>query len=130
MNAPVGYDALRAGINAERVKAHLQQGAARGLSAAQMVLQLTGRQYWPAAERALRMMVESLRAEGLPICATPNHGYFWAETPEELDRTCEYLYSRAMTSLTQIARMKRVSVPDLRGQLRMPLAPVQSERAA
>ena len=51
-----------------------------------------------------------------------NHGdgCFLAETPEELNATCEFLYSRAMTSLTQVARMKRKALPDLRGQLGLP----------
>lgn len=39
----------------------------------------------------------------------------------ELDGTCEFLYARAMTSLTQIATLKRVALPDLRGQLRLRL---------
>jgi hypothetical protein len=34
--------------------------------------------------------------------------------------TCNFLYDRAMTSLRQIATMRRVSLPDLRGQLHLP----------
>jgi hypothetical protein len=50
----------------------------------------------------------------------PNHPL--AATEEELNRTCLYLHDRAMTSLRQVAAMKRVSLPDLRGQLRLPPA--------
>jgi hypothetical protein len=66
-------------------------------------------------------VVEEARKAGERICATPEAGYYIAETDAELDRTCAFLYSRAMTSLSQIAAMKRVALPDLRGQLRLPL---------
>lgn len=74
----------------------------------------------PVSERLLRAHVNTLRNEGHHICAHPARGYFIAETAEELTNTCEYLYDRAMTSLQQIAAMRRVSLPDLRGQLKLP----------
>jgi hypothetical protein len=43
-----------------------------------------------------------------------------ASSPEELNETCEFLYDRAMTSLSQVSRMKQISMPDLRGQLHLP----------
>lgn len=72
------------------------------------------------AERQLRDVVEQLRLEGHHVCATPEHGYFLAATAEELDATCLFLHERAMTTLRQIAAMKRISLPDLRGQLHLP----------
>jgi hypothetical protein len=69
----------------------------------------------------VRKAIEELRREGHRICATPETGYFMAANDDELDRTCGFLYARAMTSLTQVAAMKRVALPDLRGQLRLPL---------
>lgn len=71
-------------------------------------------------ERVVRKLIQELRNEGFHICGTPDAGYFIAANAEELDRTCSFLYSRAMASLQQIARMKKVSVPDLRGQLKLP----------
>jgi hypothetical protein len=38
-----------------------------------------------------------------------------------------FLYHRAMTSLKQVAAMKRVSLPDFRGQLNLP---IEEEAAA
>lgn len=73
-----------------------------------------------AAERALRSVVTELRLSGHHICAHPSTGYFMAESAADLDATCEYLMDRAMASLTQISRMKNISLPDLRGQLKLP----------
>jgi len=73
-----------------------------------------------AAQRQVRKLVTELRLEGHHICAHPASGYFIAETEDELNDTCLFLHQRAMASLTQISRMKKVSLPDLRGQLRLP----------
>lgn len=69
--------------------------------------------------RHLRKLVHELREkEGHHIGAHPARGYFIAETPEELDVCCEFLRARAMTSLKDIAAMRRMSLPELMGQLR------------
>lgn len=73
-----------------------------------------------AQERRLRQIITELRMEGHHICAHPETGYFIAETADELDRTCLFLYERAMASLQQISRMKQVALPDLKGQLHLP----------
>jgi len=70
-------------------------------------------------QRQVRKLVLSLRNEGHHICATPQHGYFIAKDEAELNETCEFLYDRALSSLEQISAMKKVSVPDFRGQLRL-----------
>jgi hypothetical protein len=75
-----------------------------------------------ATQRKVRDAVEQARREGKPICATPAHGYYLAETEAELSETIAFLRSRAMTSLTQIARLRRVSLPVLMGQLQIELA--------
>lgn len=70
--------------------------------------------------RHLRHQVTDLRNEGHMICAHPSTGYFIAANEAELNMTCTFLYERAMSSLKQISRMKKIAVPDLRGQLRLP----------
>lgn len=70
--------------------------------------------------RQLREAVVQLRLDGHHVCATPENGYFLAANAEELDATCVFLHERAMTSLKQIAAMKKISLPDLRGQLHLP----------
>lgn len=69
--------------------------------------------------RHLRKLVHDLRVtEGQHIGAHPSRGYFIASTPEELEVCCEFLRARAMTSLKDIAAMRRMSLPELMGQLR------------
>ena len=75
---------------------------------------------WDRLEREIRKAVLELRLDGHHICAHPAAGYYLAETAEELDRTCLFLYDRAMASLEQVAAMRKISLPDLRGQLRLP----------
>lgn len=93
-------------------------GAAAGISARDLVRKICGISV-EAGERRLRSMIEQLRLAGHPIAATPANGYFLARTDAELDETCEFLYARAMTSLQQVAALRRVALPDLRGQLRL-----------
>lgn len=95
-------------------------GAEVGIHIGALVEAITAAPTTPADERIVRRVVEKLRREGHHICATPRHGYFIARQPDELDQTCKFLYDRAMASLSQVAAMKRVSLPDLRGQLRLP----------
>lgn len=72
------------------------------------------------SERDLRIAVTELRMEGTAVCGHPGVGYFIAATPEELERTCSFLHSRAMSSLTLEAKMRHVPLPELLGQLRLP----------
>ena len=112
----------RNAITPETVLAALRDrtGRARGINAKSLAMQLTGRMQAPD-QRKLRMAVEALRRAGHCICAHPSTGYFIAGCDADVDETCEFLYARAMTSLQQISAMKRVLLPDLRGQLRLPL---------
>jgi len=85
---------------------------------------ITVRQVAAAAgvsERKVREVIQHLRGEGYQICGHPSTGYYMATTDEELNRTCEFLHARAMTSLQQIAAMKRKPVPELRQQLDLPM---------
>ncbi len=97
-------------------------GAANGVTAARLAAEAGGLDSIQShyAERQLREIVVQLRLDGHHVCATPEDGYFLAATAEELDRTCLFLHDRAMTTLKQIAAMKRISLPDLRGQLHLP----------
>lgn len=100
-------------------------GADRGIRAADLTTRVAVRVFitpgeGTAVERRIRSLIEDLRLEGHHICAHPTTGYFIAATEQELQTTCEFLYQRAMTSLRQVAAMKRISLPDLRGQLHLP----------
>lgn len=96
-------------------------GKDNGIHVRDLVARITGQQAaCEPLERKVRQIVVDLRMEGHHVCAHPTHGYFMAASAEELNETCEFLYDRAMTSLTQVSRMKQVSLPDLRGQLHLP----------
>ena len=70
--------------------------------------------------RQIRRHISDLRKEGHAICGTPGDGYYIAETPEELEHTCEFLRSRAMHSLTLESRLRKIPLADLIGQLHLP----------
>lgn len=113
-------------ITAERVLHVLSSciGEHLGISIAELAAR-SDQDFWlrernHVSERQVRKIIESLRMKGHHICAHPSTGYYLAASPEELDRTCLFLHERAMTSLKQVAAMKRVSLPDLRGQLNLP----------
>lgn len=91
-------------------------GEQNGISARALVIEITHCES-AADERRLRSIVEQLRSDGHRICAHPESGYFTAADDDELQRTLDFLYRRAATSLRQIAAMNRVSMPELRGQL-------------
>ena len=100
-------------------------GRENGATAEQLAREISGfaqpgEAMTSALTRQLREAVVQLRLEGHHVCATPENGYFLAANAEELDQTCVFLHERAMTSLKQIAAMKRISLPDLRGQLHLP----------
>lgn len=95
-------------------------GKRNGITGAALCREVLGAEPTGGDKRHLRDLVVELRREGHHVCALPEAGYFLAETPEELDETCVFLHDRAMCSLVQVGAMKRVSVPDLRGQLKLP----------
>lgn len=96
-------------------------GRDNGIHVRELVRRITGLQAPnEPMERKVRDIVQALRMEGHHVCAHPAHGYFMAATVDELNATCKYLHDRAMTSLSQVARMKNVSLPDLHGQLHLP----------
>lgn len=99
-------------------------GASRGLNARELtarVNDLAGTDL--LTERELRHLVTDLRSHGHHVCATPESGYHVAANDAELLITCRFLFDRGMTGLRQVAAMRRVSLPDLAGQLRIPLEP-------
>ena len=109
--------------DADRLLAALADhiGADHGISVEQLAFRIYGPGATQRDQRMIRRLVVELRRAGEHICADPAHGYFMAETDAELNDTCRFLYDRALTSLTQISAMKRVSLPDLAGQLRIKL---------
>jgi biotin operon repressor len=69
--------------------------------------------------RHVRALVTELREQGVAVCGHPKTGYFIAQTPEELESTCQFLRSRAMHSLVLESKLRHVPLPELLGQLRL-----------
>lgn len=109
-------------ITPETVLSVLQQrlGPGNGITAAELAEQITGERN-AANERRLRSVIHSLRVDGNAICGIPEVGYHWAATPEDLDRTCRFLVRRLISTARMVAAMKGVAMPDLYGQLGLPL---------
>lgn len=94
-------------------------GRANGVTGTALAREVIGEEPTRGDERIVRRLVVELRREGHHVCAHPASGYYLAESPEELADTIAFLRDRAMSSLEQIAAMKRVSVPDLFGQFKL-----------
>ena len=97
-------------------------GRARGIKASALVREV--RQPLGIAgllnERRLRICISELREDGIAVCGHPRTGYFIAENNEELEESCQFLRTRAMHSLVLESRLRKIPLPDLLGQLRLP----------
>ncbi len=110
-------------ITTAQVLTELQHhiGKDAGIHARELVQRITGQTVnTDHLERKVREVITELRMAGEHVCGHPATGYFMAESAEELAATCNFLYSRSMTGLQQVAAMNRVAMPDLRGQLHLP----------
>ncbi len=89
------------------------QGAAQGLRADAIARALD------VPARRVRALVTEAREDGVAIAATPEHGYFIAVLPEEIEMCCAFLRARAMRSLLLESRLRKIPLPELLGQLRL-----------
>lgn len=88
-------------------------GAGAGMSVEQLAFALF------VTPREVRKLVSRAREEGIAICAHPKTGYYIASTAEDLERTCAFLRSRAMHSLVLEARLRKTSLAELLGQIKL-----------
>ncbi len=89
-------------------------GRAQGITAANLARVVD------TSERRLRTCISQLREDGVAVCGHPKSGYFIAATAEELEESCQFLRSRALHSLALEARLRKITLPDLIGQLHLP----------
>lgn len=109
-------------ITRDKVLAVLSRhvGQENGVNIVRLVAEVTGELLPdPALERRVRALVSELRGDGIAVCAHPSRGYFIAETPEELETCCVFLRSRAMHSLVLESRLRKISLGELLGQMRL-----------
>jgi hypothetical protein len=72
--------------------------------------------------REMRLLIMALRRRGEPICSVSdkyNPGYYLAVAWEEMEAFCRRLERRGLASLAQVAKLRRLALPDLLGQLRL-----------
>lgn len=97
-------------------------GADSGIHVRELVTSITGQAASCALqERKVRQHIAELRLDGHHICGHPASGYFMAANGQELDATCDYLRARAMNSLRIISRLRGVAMPELMGQMQLPI---------
>jgi len=95
-------------------------GRENGVRIQDLVREITGEpQRDEHHERRVRAIVAELRGEGEAICAHPSVGYHVAASPEELDECCRYLRSRWIGTAVLEARLRKIALPELLGQLRL-----------
>lgn len=106
---------LRGQIQAamQQVLARDHAGAANGITAARLAEKLG------TNERGVRHLVSQAREDGIAVVGTPSTGYYIAETSDELEACCRFLRSRAMHSLHIEAQLRRTTLADLMGQMRL-----------
>lgn len=97
---------------------HLQSrtGKHSGISAAALSA-LTG-----LPQRTQRSAISLLREAGHAVVGTPETGYYMAANAQELRECCAFLRSRALHSLVIEARLMRLSLPQLLGQISLEMA--------
>lgn len=96
---------------------HLSQhrGREKGIGVAELSV-VTG-----LSARTLREAISELRTRGHAVVGTPETGYYIAQTPGEVEECCRFLRARALHSLTIEARLRRLALPELLGQLALEL---------
>ena len=70
--------------------------------------------------RALRKLITELRNEGVPICSVADStggGYYLASAGSELSSYCERLRTQALRKLAMEAKIRRITLPELLGQM-------------
>lgn len=74
--------------------------------------------------RLLRTYITELRKDGIPICSVSSvdgAGYYVASASSELDDYCSRLKTQALKKLAQVARLKKIGLPALVGEIQMNL---------
>lgn len=74
--------------------------------------------------RRLRELVTKLRLEGTAICSVVSQsggGYYLASAGSELDDYCSRLRKKALKELAQEALLRRLTLPELVGQISLNL---------
>jgi hypothetical protein len=83
--------------------------------------------------RALRHLITAMREEGIPICSTSSMtggGYYLAAGTSELVDYLRKTERRALLILMRNSKIKKVSLPEYLGQLKLEMETAPNEKAA
>ncbi|HSH71573.1 MAG TPA: hypothetical protein VK974_00825 [Methylophilaceae bacterium] len=69
--------------------------------------------------RILRNLTGLAIEKGISVCGQPNTGYYIAMNAKEVEETCQFHRSRAMHELVKESRLRKVSLADLLGQMKL-----------
>ncbi len=102
-------------------------GRNRAIGAGELYQAVYGKQWKDKIRdtRKLRALITRLRNDGYPICSTSDSdggGYYLASAGSELIDHCRRLHSRAMKLLVMEARLMKITLPELMGQISTALA--------
>jgi hypothetical protein len=79
--------------------------------------------------RLLRKLVTEMRSDGMPVLSD-GAGYWLSASSSELNQYCERSKKRALSMLARCSRMKKVSLPDYLGQMRLELEAADEKASA
>lgn len=69
--------------------------------------------------RELRKMTGDAIDDGIALCSHPSNGYWIALNAIELEETCQFHRGRALHELAKEAKLRKLTLPDLLGQLHL-----------
>jgi len=69
--------------------------------------------------REVRKLTDTVIDAGVLLCSHPAHGYWIALNADELEATCQFHRSRALHELCKEAKLRRVGLLDLLGQMHL-----------
>lgn len=69
--------------------------------------------------RQLRHMTDALIEDGIALCSHPANGYWIAQNAAELEACCQFHRQRALHELAKEAKLRKLTLPDLLGQLHL-----------
>jgi len=69
--------------------------------------------------REIRHLTDSAIDEGILLCSHPSYGYWIALNAEELEATCQFHRGRALHELEKEAKLRKIGLADLLGQMHL-----------
>lgn len=69
--------------------------------------------------REVRHLTDAAIDEGILLCSHPAYGYWIALNADELEATCQFHRGRALHELSKEAKLRKVGLGDLLGQMHL-----------